>query len=295
MSPVIAIAGGKGGTGKTTIAVNLADALHRRYRLLLVDADCSNPCTRTFFSAAKALWQKEITLFKPQILEERCHYKACKRCVELCPEHALLAQPNKPPALIEDLCNGCSVCQIVCNYGAITEAQQVVGHLYFSEVDGNLHLLVSELTPGSRKNPVVVHHCMVEAERLSDHYDLTLVDCPAGTGIDLYLILRYATTAILVTEPTLLALSDLKKLSQLLLMAGGKPTILVVNKSGINPNLEKQIVSEIEAHYVVKIPYDHRIFRQVSSGRLLTHLNSKYAQIFDKLAEIVVQLAHLRC
>ncbi len=285
---IVAVTGGKGGTGKTMVAVNLACALvEHGHRVLLVDVDCSNPCTYLYFNYEE-LWSEDVTVYVPKIDEERC--RKCYTCVAMCPEHALAMIPGKAPMVLKDLCAGCGTCLLVCPYGVVTESRAPTGKLRFLRVGEKLDLLVSVLEPGSRRNVLVSQKCVEKCLELSGDYDYVVVDTPAGTGADVYVALRASDKIIVVAEPTQLGLSDLEKLARTMVRAGmDRRVALVVNKAGISPEIEMRLCSIIGCCLQAKIPFDPRIHELNAKRELLLRSHEEAAAAIQALAEFVEQ------
>ncbi len=253
----LAVAGGKGGVGKTTLAVNLAYGMALRgLSVLLVDADVDNPNDHVSLGL-EVRREKEVAVFAPVIDGEAC--KACGLCAQRCPEHALLAVAGKKPVFFEERCSGCRVCQLVCPNNAISEGRKVLGHI-FSAREGNLHLVGAELRPGEARSPLVAKALMDHVAELEDEgpYDLVVVDCPPGVGNTLIQALRGADAVLLVTEPTPFGFSTLR-LALRAVRKLGLDAYVVVNRADLpGGKLEaiRGFCSEKGLEVLAEIPYD---------------------------------------
>jgi len=142
----ITVTGGKGGTGKSTVATNLALLLAMNRRVVFVDADVECPNDHILLSAELEN-RKEVYLFKPKFDYSKC--TKCGLCVENCAENALLQFKEGYPFLMPSLCSGCRTCQLVCpEEGAILDDQRLVGYTYHTRIDENLQLLTGMLEEG---------------------------------------------------------------------------------------------------------------------------------------------------
>ena len=287
MTEVISVAGGKGGTGKTLVAVNLAYMLNRDRRTLLVDVDVDNPCTRSFFEV-RQLWEKKVLEFRPKINQDLC--KLCGTCVRNCPEHALVMIPGKQVMLVEELCAGCGVCRLVCPFNAVEESWIEGGVVKGYETEDGIDLVVGELQPTCRRSPVMILKTLNVVKDLIGKYEYIVMDAPPGADAGIYSIMDYSETILAVTEPTPLGLMDLKKIYRLYqkFFHGRKRFMVIVNKYGLPGGSDQETRRFLEENGIAwtTIPYDDLIVRSYIAGELIvkTHPDSKAA---DSIREVV--------
>ena len=260
---IVAVGGGKGGTGKTAIAVSIAKMFAIKRKILLVDLDVDNPCTYTLLSSKPEII-KEIYAFKPKILEDKC--KLCGKCVEYCPVHALVLIPSKKILFIKTLCESCGNCMIVCPEGAIKEDKAVIGWIKEDKMD-NLHLIVGEAKPGERKTDEVMTETIEYVEKIAENYELLIFDVPPGTGRGIYDAFKLADLVVTVTEPTMLGFHDLKKLYSLI-RSMNKKSIAIINKYGLKGGVQDEQEEFLRNNRVQyeKIPYDEYMVKAYVSG-----------------------------
>lgn len=287
---VIVVTGGKGGTGKTVIAVNLAASLVKAgYRVLIVDIDVENPCTYTLLSAELEV-VKEVKAFKPVIDETKC--LLCGACVEKCPAHALVLVPGSKVMFFRTLCEGCAACLYSCPSGAVGRGEEVVGWVKAGKAGGT-SLVVGELKPGDRRYHEVMEETLEYARRVWSSYDVVVVDTPPGAGKGVASALRLADLIIMVTEPTRLGLADLSRLHKLAREVGRRE-IVVVNKydlpGGVVDEVEK--FAEREGLMLAKIRYDPLLVRSYVEGKLVVeeHPGSPSARDIGVLTRLTVAL-----
>jgi len=286
----VAVAGGKGGVGKTTVAVNLAVALTGRGRaVLLVDADVDNPNDHVNLGI-KPVKISDISLFAPKIDEEAC--TTCGMCAQNCPENALLARSGKPPVFFEDRCSGCRICELICPSGAIREGSKVIGYL-FSGTRRLLKLLGAELRPGEARSPLVVRALMEHADALlsSGHFEIVVVDCPPGLGNTTVRAMMGSDIVLLITEPTPLGLSTLK-LSKRALERLGLRGLVVVNRadvSGKGLDAIKAFLAKGGLDLLIEIPYDEEAVRASVEGVPLVEVapSSRAGKALTRLADVI--------
>ena len=280
MTEIISVAGGKGGTGKTLVAVNLAYMLNQDRRTLLVDVDVDNPCTRSFFEV-RQLWEKKVLEFRPKINQDLC--KLCGVCVRNCPEHALVMIPGKQVILVEELCAGCGVCRLVCPFNAIEESWIEGGVVKGYETEDGIDLVVGELQPTCKRSPVMILKTLNAVKDLIEKYEYIVMDAPPGADAGIYSIMDYSETILAVTEPTPLGLMDLKKIYRLYqkFFHDRKRFMVIINKYGLPGGSDQETRRFLEENGIAwtTIPYDDLIVRSYIAGELIvkTHPDSKAA------------------
>ncbi len=254
---IVAVAGGKGGAGKTTLAVALCAELRNKYRVLLVDADVDNPTIKVYLrgkpSRVEVIWD-----FKPEILNDRC--KLCGACVEACPEGALALIPGKGLMLLEHLCSGCRVCMLKCPHSAILAGRRELGRI--EEYKGEYAAIVGELKAGMRKSVPLAYLVVKRAMEVAENYDFVIIDTHPGTGSGVYASIEKADLVLAVTEPTSLGVSDLKKHLKLLKKLG-KRYAVVANKWGAG-GAEDALEELARGAPLFKIPY-HRCVEEANA------------------------------
>lgn len=247
---VVAVTGGKGGTGKTLVASFLAHMLSSRGEVLLVDVDADNPCTYTLVGLSPRP-VREVVAFSPALDTSKC--VLCGACAEVCPTGALAVVPGEL-LFIDTLCEGCGACLYACRYGAIREGSRVLGWIK-SARRGRLELLVAEARPGERRTDEVAEEALREAARASGKYGWVVIDTPAGTGRVVKRSVEEADLVVLVTEPTRLGLHDLKRALKLV---EGKRRMVVVNKYGVPGGVFDELaeyLAEKGIESVLTVPY----------------------------------------
>ena len=198
----IAIASGKGGTGKTTLSVALALALSRQgEKVRLIDADAEEPNDHLFLDV-EPQDPEEITIPVPTVHEDLC--KGHGRCREVCRFNAIAIMDSKP-LIFPELCHGCGACSLACPEKAIEEKPKVVGWVESAPTSG-FEFLQGRLKIGE---PMVVP-VIAELRAREAKEGWTIIDAPPGTSCPVIESSRGVDHLFLVTEPTPFGLNDLE-------------------------------------------------------------------------------------
>ena len=268
VAKVLAVIGGKGGTGKTLLAVNLAYGLRRRGRTLLVDVDVDNPCSRTFIKS-RPVSREIVKEFRPKIDENRC--RLCGLCVQSCHQHALILIPGKKILLMPELCEGCGVCRLICPFQAIDASWVEAGYIEEHKVMDGLDAVIGELKPTTRRTPVMILKTLRYAEKKFRDYDYVVIDSPPGTGSGIYAVMSFSDLIVAVTEPTRLGLTDFMKLYKLYERAGAGEMLVIVNKSGLRGEMRDELEKHLREVGVswIEVPYDEKVVKAYVEGSIL--------------------------
>jgi len=261
--PVIAVTGGKGGVGKSTVAVNISEALVQMgYRVALVDADVDAPDDHILLNITlKCPLDVAVTL--PVINDEKC--TKCRKCVDICRRHALFQPRDGSPILIGE-CNGCEACILVCPADAIERSKRMVGKTYKNGTN-NLTLFTGELIPGVEESSFVVNALKARVFDEAKDSDIIIIDTSPGTHCNVINALKGSCEAFAVTEPTPLGIHDLKRILNLLQVLHIKADV-ILNRSDL-PGVRGQLESVIKAYNTkvsVEIPMDDLLVKSYVEG-----------------------------
>ena len=228
---IICVTGGKGGTGKTLVAVNLATMFKNEgYKTLLVDGDSENPNTYLLLGGELGN-KKEVLFFKPSINEDKC--TKCGLCAQNCVPHALLHVKDSFPIPILAVCSGCKLCYKICPVDAIEADYKTVGWIYELKEKG-IDLLVGELKPGEARSASVIEALLEDLEykieQTKEEYDVVIIDTAPGAHCDVEELIEEADYVIPVTEPTRFGLTDLIRINELIELLH-KEYRVIVNRS----------------------------------------------------------------
>lgn len=284
MSIKIAIASGKGGTGKTTVSVNLYYFMQKRWskNIQLVDCDVEEPDDAIFFSEAVKNTENEVTQLIPEIDTNKCTF--CRKCVEYCEFNAIVVIPPAKFAEVNaSLCHSCGACSAACQYNAITEKPLSIGKITrYSTGSGN-GLLEGRLKIGSAMQTMVIRKLKKEPD---NENEIIIYDAPPGTSCPVVITVANADYIILVTEPTPFGLHDLK-LTIDMLKAIDKPYGVIVNKAGLGNKEIYQYFEKENIELLGEIPYNKEYAAKYATGRLLNNIprefKNYYSDIINKL------------
>jgi MinD superfamily P-loop ATPase len=276
---IISIASGKGGTGKTTIATNLAVALTPEVKLL--DCDVEEPNDHIFIQA-QITHTEEVGLKIPQVDMGKC--SLCGRCQEICQFKAIVVV-GKSVLTFPELCHSCGGCFEVCPEGAITEVERVMGVFEQGTRDG-LQFAYGHLYVGE-----VMAVPLIERVRAEDALDTcTIVDAPPGTSCPVISSVKNTDFVLLVTEPTPFGLNDLR-LAVGMVKILGIPHGIVINRSDLGDDKVKEYAQEEGIPILMEIPFSRQIAEAYSRGKLLVEEMPEWREKFIHLYERIVDYA----
>ncbi|NJE41879.1 P-loop NTPase [Thermococcus sp. GR6] len=280
----IAVSGGKGGTGKSTIAINLAIALREHFDLVLADLDVEAPNDHLLLGV-ELQNEEPVELFMPRFDYSKCTH--CRKCAEVCEEHAIITMRDGTPFLMSNLCSGCAACEIVCPVpGAILPGKKLMGHTYLTETPYGFPLATGRLLEGEERAMPIVSRAKKRAQSLNK--ELLLVDTAAGTSNTVSKALEDSKLIIAVTESTPLGLHDselILRLAQLMDI----PAMIIVNRSDLGDvGKVREIAERYSAEIIAEIPYSENVIRSYVEGRPIVLSNYPEAQIFRKIAERII-------
>ena len=259
----LAIASGKGGTGKTFVAVNLFQALKESGRdVILADCDAEAPNAASYFALEPA-GSEEVCQQVPVINRDSCTW--CGKCHEYCHYNAIfILPPMKIIQVMEELCHGCGACSEACEFGAITEKPVPLGRISRYSFDGKECFLEASMNTGNM-SPVKVIKAAVR--RTGEYKGTVILDAPPGTSCPFIHTVAKADFVILVTEPTPFGLSDLRQSVETLRLME-KPFGVLLNKTGIGDDRVQCYLEEEGIGLLMEIPFDRDLAKIYSGGGL---------------------------
>jgi MinD superfamily P-loop ATPase len=287
---VLAIASGKGGTGKTLVATNIsALASASGSRVVLADCDVEAPNDHLFLHRAEES-ATEVKVLVADVDAARC--TACGLCRDACAYGAIRVLGGTA-VVFEELCHGCGLCSDVCAYGAVREIARRVGEVVVGPVgdDGRLLLVTGTLDIGQVKTPSVIRATRAAAEAVEA--DLTVLDSPPGVACAAVAAVRGANALLLVAESTPFGLHDLQLSLQLGRDLGLPMAVLVNRDTGANSEID-DVCRTWDVPIVARIPFDRRVAETYARGELLADGLPELGQLLAALPDQMRAIAARR-
>ena len=267
----LCILSGKGGTGKTTLSVNLARLMGANY----VDCDVEEP-NGFLFLKPEGVQKREVNVDYPVISKEKC--TLCGQCVHACVFHAL-AGTKSDVMLFEQICHGCHACEIICPVDAITYEARPIGTIETGH-SGAVQCMRGVLNIGEHMGVPVIRELMKNLPAGN-----CLFDAAPGTACSVVNTLKHADGAIIVTEPTTFGLHDMKLAVELLTQTG-VPFGVVVNKYLPDEKRTEDYCAENGIGIWGRLPYKRQAAEVYSGGGMLLDL-PEYREAFEQIARKV--------
>lgn len=279
----IAIASGKGGTGKTTVATNLVvQAAESGQRAVYADCDVEEPNGHLFLRPDIETTQP-FSLEVPSVIQERCN--GCGRCGEVCVYSAIVVI-NKKVLTFPELCHSCGGCWIACPEDAIEQGAREIGVVEKGGVQDNLDFVQGRLRIGEAMAPPLIK----AVKRGAPDADLQIFDAPPGTSCPVIQTVRDADYVLLVTEPTPFGLNDLR-LAVEMLRELNKPFGVVINRADVGDDGVTRYCAEEEIEILVEIPDDRKVAEAYARGDMAVRVFPEYRGLFQDLLNKVIDRA----
>ncbi len=278
----IAVASGKGGTGKTTFSVNLAYALAESgERVRLLDCDVEEPNDHLFVRP-EFTKMEPVCLKKPEWNEELC--TGCGDCARACNYNAI-AVVKEQVLIFNELCHSCGVCSYICPYGALTETDVSIGHVESAPENEPFYFAHGTLNIAEALAPAVVR----SVKKHVDAESINIIDVSPGTACPVVEAVTDADVAVLVTEPTPFGLNDLK-LAVGLSLKRRVPTCIVINRSDGQDELITEYAERTGIPIAGRIPFKRKYAEAYSGGKILTH---EFPEFKANMLEIFISVTSL--
>jgi MinD superfamily P-loop ATPase len=275
---IISVASGKGGTGKTSVAVNMALSIEN---VQLLDCDVEEPNAHLFLNP-KTNQTKAVTVSIPVVDKTLCD--CCGKCADFCQYNALFVGADKV-LVFPELCHSCGGCFLVCPKKAISEEKHRIGTLFLGSA-GDLELVYGELEVGEPMAVPVIR----EVKRRIKKGKNVILDSPPGTSCPVIQTIDGSDFCILVTEPTPFGLHDLRIIVQIL-ESMGVPFGVIVNRAGIGDKRVYEYCEEKTIPILLEIPYQRRIAELYSGGipfsLEMPEWKTRFQTLFNNITKLV--------
>lgn len=269
----IAVASGKGGTGKTLVAANLAYSVSQEYDVTLVDCDVEEPDLHLFFDDAPV--PEEVTVAVPVFDEQACD--RCGKCAGFCRYGAITVLPGRI-LFFPELCHSCGGCSLVCPVGAIREEQVRVGQVTTAHPSPRLTLITGILDEGKPHATPVIS----AAKEKAGSAGIVILDAGPGTSCPVVEALDGCDGCILVTESTPFGLHDLRLAAEVADRLG-IPAGVVINRSDGGDAKTTAFCAAHELPVLMTIPFDREIAVVQNRGKLIGRHDRAWEERFTAL------------
>jgi len=287
----IVVLSGKGGVGKSSITASLAVLLSKNNSIICADCDVDASNLALVFGVNEenfVEWNFISTNEKARVNTEKC--VSCKKCVEVCYFNAIKWDETKNKPIIDDFsCEGCGVCKLSCPEGAIDLVKVENAKIGYGKTKFGFDVVSAQLEMGESGSGKVVAEVKNFARKKSNNSDYLLVDSAAGVGCPVIASVSGSDYAILVTEPSPAAFSDLKRALSVV-EHFGVPFGIVINKYDLNKEYSEKIeafAKENHLNLLVKIPYSKSFVKALIDMTPVIIFDAKLKGVFEKLAEKV--------
>ncbi|MCK5149858.1 ATP-binding protein [Candidatus Pacearchaeota archaeon] len=279
----IAVTGGKGGTGKSTVATSLAVEFAKTNKTMLVDADVECPNDHLLLSVKR---KKYCNVYQPIPKWDFSKCIKCGKCASVCKQNAVVFVKDKFPAFVKEVCIGCKACIVACPNNAISETKKQIGTVYTGK-NYNVNLIIGELKLGELASGEVVSEVRKNSEKINKKLksEIMIIDSSAGIGCPVIASLVGTDYIVAVTEPTPSALHDLKRVLYLADHFKIKSGI-VINKFDLAENFYSKIESFAKKNKIPiigKIPYKKDFVNSTIKMKPVVKINPKYKKIFEEI------------
>lgn len=278
---IVAIASGKGGTGKTTVATNLAKAVSLLgHNVIYLDCDVEEPNGHLFLKPGITK-SSSIGVPIPKVDDEKCI--CCGLCADICQYSAIICVKDKVLTFPE-LCHACGGCVRVCPTDAITEMKRTIG-IVEEGLSDSIRFIHGKIQIGEIMSPPLIR----AVRGAANNEGLCIIDVPPGTSCPVITSVSNADFVLLVTEPTPFGLNDLGLAIDTVRQLG-LPHAVVVNRSDPDNKIARDFCRERGVDIIAEIPDDRRIAEAYSQGKLVIGALPEYKEIFIELFENIERL-----
>ncbi|MBD3184245.1 P-loop NTPase [Candidatus Poribacteria bacterium] len=274
---IISIASGKGGTGKTTLATNLALSIGK---CQLLDCDVEEPNSHIFIKP-RLIRSRSVSLPVPKVDDKKCTY--CGKCSEVC-QFSALAVIRKNVLVFQELCHGCGACSILCPVDAIWEVEREIGVMEIGQA-GDVHFIHGLMRISEAMSPPLIKAVKNEAEKDM----VTIIDAPPGTSCPVIEAVKDSDFCVLVTEPTPFGLNDLVLAVEMLRILE-IPFAVVLNRSDVGDDKVDEYCEKEDIPILMKIPMDRELAEAYSEGIPFVEAKPEWKEKFADLYNNIIRM-----
>ena len=280
---IIAVASGKGGTGKTTVSASLAHVWPAQ--VVCMDLDVEEPNLHLFLQP-EIDSTHTIPIEVPKADESKCTY--CRACADLC-QFKAVSILGRVLLIFPEMCHGCGGCLAICPTGAIVPDERVLGEVCIGRVDGK-DFIMGRLRVGEAMSPPLMRAVksylpQLDPQKAKD----VIIDAPPGVSCPAVNAVMDSDVILLVTEPTPFGLYDLQ-LAVEAFSPLGKPMAVVINRAGIGDESIYNFCKQEKLPILANIPYQRNIAETYAEGKIVAAESTQANALFTDLARRVRQL-----
>ncbi|QEN03891.1 hypothetical protein EW093_03970 [Thiospirochaeta perfilievii] len=272
----IVVLSGKGGTGKTTVSINLEAVSGNNTSLLDCDVEEPNShlfCTKPFDTI------DDVGVYYPEISEDLCIH--CGKCGSFCQFHAIL-NTKRANIVMPELCHDCGGCKLVCPVDAIEFKSRSIGSIRKGKTDKNQNFIDGILNTGEFSSTKIIQQVLKEGLTTDDR----IIDAPPGSACAAVETVQGADLGLIVTEPTPFALSDMKMVVEMLENLNIE-TAVFINKSGENEEKLIEYCKEKKLPILGRLPFNNSYAQSYAEGKVLVNEFPEVKEIFTNLWRII--------
>ena len=278
---IISIASGKGGTGKTTVATNIAASLETDAQIL--DCDVEEPNAHLFLRP-RIEQKRTVTVAVPEVDKEKC--SGCGKCAEIC-QFKAIAAIGDVILTFPEMCHSCGGCMAVCPEGAISETTREVGVIEKGHRN-SLDFVHGRLRIGEAMSPPLIR----EVRTCTLPEKAVIIDAPPGTSCPVIAAIKDTDFVLMVTEPTPFGLHDLKLAVEAVKLLG-IPCGLIVNRSDLGDDRVKAYAEGEDLPILMEIPFDRGIAEAYSRGELMVDVRPEWKEkllsVYHRISQMTEQ------
>lgn len=279
----IAVASGKGGTGKTSLSVALLETLPGNATLL--DCDVEEPNCAIFFEDRNRGDQLPVTKAVPKVDEALC--TGCGVCADFCQFNAIISLGGSTAMVFAEMCHSCGGCATLCPAGAIEEVPSEIGTIFRDKITEEKSIITGSLAVGQAMAPPVIRRVIDESKNFPGPY---IIDAPPGTACSFVTAVHGADYVVLVTEATPFGLHDLE-LAVAVVREMGKPFGVVINRIRSLENLVTEYCSKEDINVLLQIEDDRTIAEFYSNGKSMVQAKPELKSSLLGMYETIIETA----